>query len=58
MSYLLFTSSYTSALVDIGYHDAARRIDEIEDFLYARESGQTRRPAAKRPEKNRLRQLS
>ncbi len=35
MSYLLFTSPYTSALVDIGYQDAARQIDAIEDFLYA-----------------------
>jgi len=34
MSYLLFTSKYTSDLVDVGYNDAARRIDEIEDFLY------------------------
>src|SRR5208283_2110299 len=32
MSYLLFTSKYTRALIDIGYNDAARRIDEIEDF--------------------------
>jgi NTE family protein len=35
MSYLLFTSKYTSALVDIGYHDAGQRIDEIESFLYS-----------------------
>ncbi len=35
MSYLLFTSKYTTALVEIGYRDAARRIDEIEDFLFS-----------------------
>jgi NTE family protein len=35
MSYLLFTSKYTSALIDIGYNDACGRIDEIESFLYS-----------------------
>ena len=35
MSYLLFASKYTSALIDIGYHDADERIDEIEEFLYS-----------------------
>ncbi len=34
MSYLLFTSQYTRALIDIGYNDADRQIDEIEDFFY------------------------
>jgi NTE family protein len=33
MSYLLFASKYTSALIDIGYYDASQRIDEIESFL-------------------------
>lgn len=33
MSYLLFDSTYTRALIDIGYHDAAARIEEIEQFL-------------------------
>ena len=33
MSYLLFDASYTRALVDIGYQDAAARLDEIEAFL-------------------------
>ncbi len=33
MSYLLFTSKYTRDLIDIGYHDADGRVDEIEDFL-------------------------
>jgi len=34
MSYLLFTSKYTRDLIEIGYHDADERIDEIEDFLH------------------------
>jgi NTE family protein len=37
MSYLLFTSKYTSELVQIGYDDASRRIEEIEDLLYSPE---------------------
>ena len=35
MSYLLFASKYTSALIDIGYNDASKRIDEIEAVLYS-----------------------
>ena len=35
MSYLLFDSTYTRALLDIGYQDAGARIDEIEQFLFA-----------------------
>ena len=35
MSYLLFDSKYTSALLEIGYNDASKRIDEIENFLYS-----------------------
>jgi NTE family protein len=35
MSYLLFTSQYTKALIDIGYRDASERIDEIETFLFS-----------------------
>ena len=34
-SYLLFTSNYTRALIDLGYADASQRIDEIESFLYS-----------------------
>jgi NTE family protein len=34
MSYLLFTPGYTRALIDIGYHDAGNRIDEVEEFIF------------------------
>jgi NTE family protein len=33
LSYMMFDSSYTRALVDLGYRDAARRADELEAFL-------------------------
>jgi NTE family protein len=39
MSYLLFTSAYTSVLTEIGYNDASQRIDEIESFLYSSDDG-------------------
>ena len=35
MSYLMFASKYTRALIDTGYADASKRIDEIESFLYS-----------------------
>jgi NTE family protein len=35
MSYLLFTPKYTRDLIQLGYHDASNRIDEIEEYLYA-----------------------
>jgi NTE family protein len=38
MSYLLFASKYTRALIEIGYADASKRIDEIESFLYSDEN--------------------
>jgi len=41
MSYLLFDSAYTRALVEIGHRDAGQRIDEIEAFLRA---GRSSRP--------------
>ena len=46
MSYLLFTSKYTSALIEIGYNDASSRIDEIESFLYSSDDGATENPRA------------
>ena len=46
MSYLLFTSKYTSDLIEIGYHDASERIDEIESFLYSSADGNTEIPPA------------
>ena len=42
MSYLLFTSKYTRALIDIGYQDASKRIDEIEDFIFSPPTGDVR----------------
>jgi hypothetical protein len=42
MSYLLFTPKYTRALIDIGYHDADRRIDEIENFIFPSSNGNDR----------------
>lgn len=35
MSYLLFTPKYTRELINLGYHDADKRIDEIEDYLFS-----------------------
>jgi NTE family protein len=46
MSYLLFASKYTSALIEIGYNDASQRIDEIENFLYSSDNGDTEDPPA------------
>jgi NTE family protein len=45
MSYLLFDSAFTGALVDIGYRDADLRIDEIEEFLLAARDATEDRPA-------------
>jgi NTE family protein len=46
MSYLLFTPKYTGELIEIGYHDASKRIDEIEDFLYSSHAGDAENPLA------------
>ncbi|MGA2371741.1 MAG: patatin-like phospholipase family protein [Candidatus Korobacteraceae bacterium] len=39
MSYLLFTPKYTRELINLGYHDAGRRIDEIENYLLSSDNG-------------------
>lgn len=39
MSYLLFTPKYTRELINLGYHDADERIDEIEDYLFSSDDG-------------------
>lgn len=57
LSFLLFDSAFTRELIQLGYRDAAQRIDEIEHFLRAPEAAvadhgaaqarkRTRRPAA------------
>lgn len=46
-SYLLFDKAFTGELIQLGYRDAAQRIDEIEDFLVARA------PARRKPAKRR-----
>ncbi len=42
MSYLLFTPKYTRELIQLGYHDADRRIDEIEDYLFSSDNGDSK----------------
>jgi len=37
ISYLLFDSEYTKALINMGFADADDRIDEIENFIFAKE---------------------
>ncbi|HXX47410.1 MAG TPA: hypothetical protein VEN47_04220, partial [Myxococcota bacterium] len=43
MSYLLFDSAYTSALVDIGYADAGARIGELEELILGYRSAEVDR---------------
>ncbi len=49
MSYLLFTPKYTRELIDLGYHDADERIDEVEDYLFSSESVRGRRSVPATP---------
>ena len=39
MSYLLFTPKYTRELINLGYHDADKRIDEIENYVLSSDNG-------------------
>jgi hypothetical protein len=39
ISYLLLTSQYTNALIEIGYSEAGQRAGEIEQFLCASDQG-------------------
>jgi NTE family protein len=42
MSYLLFTPKYTRELINLGYHDAGKRIDEIENYLVPSDYGDSK----------------
>lgn len=45
-SYLLFDQRYTRALIEIGYNDAGRRIDEVEQFLLGADASAAENAAA------------
>jgi NTE family protein len=57
MSYLLFASKYTRALIGIGYDDASQRIDEIESFLYSTNDAATKNPPASTVGKSKSRRI-
>ena len=57
MSYLLFTSKYTRELLNLGYHDADERLDEIEDYLFSTNNGDDKRAAPSRNGKARAAEL-
>jgi NTE family protein len=52
MSYLLFTPRYTRDLIELGYHDADDRIEEIEDYLFA-DGGSNKSAGSPRTRKSR-----
>ncbi|HKD86289.1 MAG TPA: patatin-like phospholipase family protein [Terriglobales bacterium] len=55
MSYLLFTPKYTRALINLGYHDADERIDEIEDYLFSSDNNGSGKSAASASKNGRAR---
>lgn len=57
MSYLLFASQYTRALIQIGYEDASQRIDEIESFLYSSDDAIAKSPPARAVGTSKSRQI-
>ncbi len=52
MSYLLFTPKYIRELIELAYHDASERIDEIEDFLYSSKERDAENPVASETGRN------
>lgn len=53
MSYLLFTPKYTQALLNLGYHDADDRIDEIEAYLFDEDGKNGKNSAASKGSRSR-----
>ncbi len=53
MSYLLFTPKYTQALLNLGYHDADDRIDEIEAYLFDEDGKNGKNSAASKSSRSR-----
>jgi NTE family protein len=56
MSYLLFTPKYTRELINLGYHDAGKRIDEIEDYLFSSDANGSGKSAASASKNGRARE--